>query len=452
MRAKDAPELTMAQSANRFGPPHASGKAERGAASAAHAWLPSSNHEPARSLPLRLGADSVDEVCELVRRARAERLTVRMLGTHDTTWRRARAEDMLIDTTSFAKIHEITSNTVTVDAGARWLDIVMRSLFKQRVPRLLPDCLDETVGSVLAAGGVTPAAHRIGLAADNVCDLEVITDSGELVRCSQRRRADLFHAALYGLAGQPLIARATLRLVRHRSEVRSFMWCYERLVDLLDAQRAVTVEGVFDRVTGEIVTAPGGNWLFMLRGVVFFDRGTPPSNEVFEGNKKPIDRVIQNKEYTAWLFRWAGRRQFLASAGLQEVPEARVDWLLPEDRAEAMLEALLARLDPRELVSLPATLIALPRHRARGFVQSAETLCFALTLQRFSTCKGDVQSTSAKIDEARTRANSSHGTACRPDESTMEPAPASATIATPLGDPAGGLRQPQGAAHESFLL
>ena len=56
-----------------------------------------------------------------------------------------------------------------------------------RLPRVLVDIAEATVGGTLSAGGLGTTSHRHGMQIAQVEQLEVVTGTGERYRCFPRR-------------------------------------------------------------------------------------------------------------------------------------------------------------------------------------------------------------------------------------------------------------------------
>jgi FAD/FMN-containing dehydrogenase len=86
--------------------------------------------------------------------------------------------------------------------------------------------LDTTVGGTLSIGGVGAMAWSQGPQVDIVLYLDVVTASGELVRCSLEHERELFDAVRAGLGQCGIIVRAGVRLRPCGStiETRTFLY------------------------------------------------------------------------------------------------------------------------------------------------------------------------------------------------------------------------------------
>ncbi len=333
---------------------------------------------------------SVDDIQKIVIYANTNGLEVAVRGAGHSAFGQAQAKaGLVIDTSTLAEIHAIAADAVVVDAGVTWDEVVDRSFAIGRRPPALPESLDHTVGGVLAAGGVSRAAHRAGLAADNVLELDVVTGAGQRVTCSATQHADLFDAALGGFGQHAIIARATLRLVPASPRIRVYSVVYPQLPRLLAALTAMADEQRFDELRGTIVTAPDRKWLFVLEGAKHHGLADPPDDvAMLRGlSDDALGTSLAERRYLSWVRRAEITTGFVEAAKLGAVPHPRLDLLLPADAAEDILRDLLDGLSPDDLACLPVVLMALPA-RASGVRalagMPASDRCFALTVPRFA--------------------------------------------------------------------
>lgn len=333
---------------------------------------------------------SIDDIQKIVAYGNEHGLQIGVRGAGHSAFGQAQVRaGVVIEMANLATIHAITANAIVVDAGVRWDDVLCRAFALGSRPPALPDLLDHTVGGVLSVGGVTSAAHRAGLAVDSVLELEVVTGKGERLICSPSRHADLFDSALGGLGQHAIIARATLRLVPASPRVRVYTVAYERLSDLLGALTAMADERRFDELRGRIVTAPEGEWGFVLEGAKYWAGAAPPDDEaMLRGlGGGAVDTSRAERDYRGWARRFLATTEHLDLAKLSSLPRPRLSLLFPTIAGESILTDLLDALDPDELAGQPISLVALPRRnelgRGAAGVPDADR-CFALTVHRFA--------------------------------------------------------------------
>ncbi len=91
-----------------------------------------------------------------------------------------------------------------------------------RLPRVLVDTLDVTVGGTLSAGGLGNTSHRYGMQIGQVEQLDVVTGTGDRVWCSRTRNADLFDAVRGGQGQFGVITDAWIRVRKAGERIRQY--------------------------------------------------------------------------------------------------------------------------------------------------------------------------------------------------------------------------------------
>lgn len=110
------------------------------------------------------------------------------------------------------RVHNGGSPYVDVSGGELWINILHETLKYGLAPKSWTDYLHLTVGGTLSNAGIGGQAFRHGPQIDNIYELEVITGKGEVITCSGKQNADLFHAVLGGLGQFGIITRAKISL------------------------------------------------------------------------------------------------------------------------------------------------------------------------------------------------------------------------------------------------
>jgi cytokinin dehydrogenase len=135
------------------------------------------------------------------------------------------------------------AGTMEAGGGARLREVLQTAAAEGMCPPVLPLNLDMSVGGLLSAAGIGANSHRFGTLASHVRELEVVTGTGAVVRCSDRQEEALFHAALAGLGRCGFITRATLPLRPLGPPIRSVITAYTSLKDWLDDHQELASEG-----------------------------------------------------------------------------------------------------------------------------------------------------------------------------------------------------------------
>jgi cytokinin dehydrogenase len=145
--------------------------------------------------------------------------------------------------------------TVTVEGGARWLDVIEYLAPLGRRPPVLTDNSRSTVGGTLAVGGFGSSSHRHGLQVQQVRALTVITLDGE--RHVVRPGDDLYAYTLCGRGQLGVIADATLTTVSRPWTLRGRMLGWRSIVNFMDSATRVLEHGYFDFFRAMMMWEPG---------------------------------------------------------------------------------------------------------------------------------------------------------------------------------------------------
>ena len=156
-------------------------------------------------------------------------------------------------------------------------------------PPVLTNNLDVTVGGTLSMGGLGVSSWRNGTQADNCLELEVVTGTGEIVRCSADQNRDLFDAVRCGAGQFGVITEAVLKVRRYSPRFRSFYLLYDDLQALLGDLKTVMGDGRFDYLESWCVPCPQGfmkvggqrrpfaQWFFPLHVTDELEEGESPA-------------------------------------------------------------------------------------------------------------------------------------------------------------------------------
>ncbi|XP_074577608.1 cytokinin dehydrogenase 4-like [Curcuma longa] len=143
---------------------------------------------------------------------------------------------------------------VDASGGALWIDVLRESLKQGMAPRSWTDYLHLTVGGTLSNAGVSGQAFRHGPQISNVLQLEVVTGKGEVMNCSDKENADLFHAVLGGLGQFGIITRARIALEPAPKMVKWIRVLYSDFRSFMEDQEMLTSSmESFDYVEGFVI-------------------------------------------------------------------------------------------------------------------------------------------------------------------------------------------------------
>lgn len=218
---------------------------------------------------------SAAEVAIAVGEAAGRGLRVAARGCGHSTYGQALCPGgVVLDMRGLAAVREVTPDRVVAEAGATWREVLAATLPHGRTPPVLTDYLDLTVGGTLSAGGIGGTSWRDGAQTDHVLELEVVTGTGEIVRCSPEMRPELFDAVRAGLGRCGVIVAATFALVGAPRRVVTGKASYGGVAELLAAQRRLAEEHAADDIAGQAKLAIAGQWRFEVTATGF-DRDVP---------------------------------------------------------------------------------------------------------------------------------------------------------------------------------
>ncbi|MEV0393566.1 D-arabinono-1,4-lactone oxidase [Polymorphospora rubra] len=172
-------------------------------------------------------AEPADEeaVCELVRRARADRTKLRPVGSGHSSSPLVRTDGTLVSLDRMAGVigDDPAAGRATVWAGTK-LKALGEGLYDAG---LAMDNLGD-VDYQSIAGATATGTHGSGLGFGNmstqVAGVRLVTGGGEILDISARDNADLFAAARLSLGALGVVTRITLD-VQPRYELRRRSWC-----------------------------------------------------------------------------------------------------------------------------------------------------------------------------------------------------------------------------------
>ncbi|KAL5719870.1 cytokinin dehydrogenase [Ranunculus cassubicifolius] len=153
---------------------------------------------------------------------------------------------------------------VDVSGGELWINILRESLKYGFAPKSWTDYLHLTVGGTLSNAGISGQAFRHGPQISNVYGLQVVTGKGDVVNCSEKENADLFHGVLGGLGQFGIITRARIALEPAPKMVKWIRVLYSDFLTFTkDQEYLISSEKTFDYIEGFVIINRTGllnNW------------------------------------------------------------------------------------------------------------------------------------------------------------------------------------------------
>ncbi|HEY1537102.1 MAG TPA: FAD-binding protein [Polyangiaceae bacterium] len=295
---------------------------------------------------------SLDDVVKMVRFCNRYGINVAARGQAHTTFGQGLVEGgLIIDTSTLNTIHSIGANGAQVDAGVLWKDLTEQAFAQGLTPPVLTGFLGLSVGGTLSVGGIS-SGNVHGAQVDHVQELQVVTGSGDLVRCSPRNNSELFEAVLAGLGQCGIIVRATLDLVPVKPLGRVFLLNYVDNATFFSDLRLLLDRGEFDYVFNIWVPGSSGGFVYQLNAVKFFDPAAPPDNaHLLRGlHFDPASDPPQDVPYLGYVTAVDAAIAFFQSIGLwSDVIHPWFDMFIPGRAIEHFVADVLPTLTPEDI-------------------------------------------------------------------------------------------------------
>ena len=168
-----------------------------------------------RSKPVRIERPENElEVVEVVRRAVADSLRVKVVGSGHSFTGIAVPDEVMIDLTRMNRVVKVdhTDGMITVQAGIVLSDL---NAYLESHQLSMPNLGDVTYQTL--AGAVSTSTHgtglqRTGLAAQ-IRAFKLVTASGEVLTCDPVHNAEIFHCGRASLGALGVITEVTLNVV-----------------------------------------------------------------------------------------------------------------------------------------------------------------------------------------------------------------------------------------------
>ncbi|MFI9509035.1 FAD-binding protein [Nocardia sp. NPDC052566] len=240
-------------------------------------------------------------------------------------------DGIALDMRGMTAVHRVSEDSVTVDAGATWREVLDAALPNRLMPPVLTDYLDLTVGGTLSAAGIGGASHIFGTQAANVIELEAVTPEGEIVNCSPSHRRHLFDSLRAGMGRHGVIATATLRLIAAPERVLSCRMHCASIVELIAEQGRISA----DHISGQVKSSG-----FELKAVLY-DASSPPS--------ALSHTDVEELTFVEFADRLRPDVEKLVELGEWERPHPWGQVILPATQAAPLIEQTLTHATPDDI-------------------------------------------------------------------------------------------------------
>ncbi|WP_420448892.1 FAD-binding protein [Candidatus Palauibacter sp.] len=271
---------------------------------------------------------SAGELASLVRRASSDgiRLVTRG-GGHSQSGQSLTDSGIVVDTTRLDRVQPAGPELVRAQGGAQWGKVVDALRGTRRLPRVLADIGEVTVGGTLSVGGVGTTSHRYGAQVGQVEQLDVVTGTGERVRCSPSRNAELFDAVRGGQGQFGIITEAWIRLRPSEDRFRQYELHYRDFEQFANDLEQILEADRFDHLRAEF--RPDESEIVLYAGIEY-DR-EPDDAAVLEGlgydeNTYTRDTASVGRAamFPSWGFSWLNHHPWR-------------DWIMPWETLPTLL-------------------------------------------------------------------------------------------------------------------
>lgn len=294
---------------------------------------------------------SVRDIQKMIRFASMLGIDVAARGQGHATFGQAQARGgLIIHMASLNQIHSIGPSGARLDAGATWKELVTASVEHGLTPPGLTGYTNLSIAGTLSVGGVTPLLNRGGAQVDNVRELEVVTGTGDLVRCSPWRHRDLFEAALGGLGQCGIITQAVIDMVPAPSMSRTYLLNYSDNAIFFSDLRLLLNRGELEGAYNLWVPNESGGFTYQLNAVKHFEPDAPPDDDHLLRGLSFDSVSTVDATYLETMLRVDGQVDYLRSLGFfDDMRHPWFDVFLPDETIEQYVGSVLPALTPEDL-------------------------------------------------------------------------------------------------------
>ncbi|WP_344160951.1 FAD-binding protein [Kribbella yunnanensis] len=294
---------------------------------------------------------SVRDIQAMVKYCVQHRVRVAPRGLANTTDGQGLVGGLLVDMRALRKIHRIDADRAVVDAGADWLALTNAAHARGLTPPALTGFLGLTFGGTLSLGGIPPAIQSGGQI-DSVLELEVVTGTGELKRCSKTAERELFEAVLGGLGQFAIITKATVRLGPAPEKVRGHELAYTSSKDFFKDFKTLIKRAEISEIYGDWWRPGEHGETSHLNAFTFHPTAKPPLDaHLLRGlTRPPSDAVVSTNDFLPHVTR--------IDDAVEQLREA-LDWdnlgkpwmtlWLPERSVEQYVTEVVGNLTPKDV-------------------------------------------------------------------------------------------------------
>jgi cytokinin dehydrogenase len=310
---------------------------------------------------------SHQDIVETVRFVREHGLFVSTRGAaHSQSQLGISQAGILLDMKSMDKVLTLdeAAETVDVEAGVVWRDLVHHLKKHSLVPRVLTNNLGVTVGGTVSMAGIGVASFKYGSQGDNVLEMDVVTGAGETVTCGpDGPEEELFWSVVAGLGQVAIATRLRLQLRRFKLMTRTYYLLYDDIRRFLSDSEKIMDDRRWDHIESwsspcsqgikpvDGRRQPFAKWFFPYHLTVEYDRDSPPDDAAMLAGLKPYDNLYTDDIPTIDFFeRLLPVFELWKKAGTWDFIHPWMECVLPWDTAADYIDQFLVDLSPGILI------------------------------------------------------------------------------------------------------
>jgi len=308
---------------------------------------------------------STGDVQETIRFAAKRSLHVTPRGAGHSQSGQSLSDQIALDLRDLNRILRLDSEreTVACQAGITWRRLLEELLPLGLSPPVLTNNLDVTVGGTISTAGLGVSSWRYGTQADHCLECEVVTGSGDAVRCSPHAERELFDAVRAGLGQFGVITEVTLRLRRHKPKVRTLYLLYDGFNALLADLKMLMEEERFDDLEAWCAPLPLGfkaadgrprpfaQWFFPLQATYETEEPSGTADaEKLRGLHYAKHVHTEDQELGSFFSRLDPLFALWKRGGFWDYAHPWVECILPWESAASYVSRVIENIPPQALL------------------------------------------------------------------------------------------------------
>ena len=352
---------------------------------------------------------TIEELSSVIQFAKQYHLHLTPRGKGYTQRGQSVAQDnFTLDLTQLNQIYEVdsVSKSIACEAGAKWQDLVVKTVSQGMLPRVLPLNLEQTVGGLLSTGGIGSNSKTYGPVIANVLDLDVITGNGKHLKCNFTEESELYNVVLSGLGRCGVIASTTLLLRRFKPHIRTFHLLYDSLDSWMHDQVILGKDNQIEHVEGFCWTSAKGirnqngsrqyfaYWLYGLQVSVEFQEVAPEANDVLRDLHYWKLVHIEDEGTVNHVFRYQPRFEMMRLSGAWNQTHPWIDCFISVEALTKILPEILSIL-PLSLGDGHRTMMVLSDHLPELFMIPPEENILTFAILPVGVASNDTKTISA---------------------------------------------------------